>query len=398
MFPEIPLFPEQESRIILETVSVENTMTTVTHDPMSLPNREAPWSQTEFRARVREEGITIPSASLRLVPLPAESSHSAVGDGVFVAHWGEYKEQFVSEYSALSTPKAVETAIAQARLWASKTGLRPLVIAPYLSADSLSRVRDQNVSGVDLCGNGVLLAAHFSVWCTGSPNRFRSTQPIRNVYKGISSLFSRAFLLNPSFDSLLSLQAFTRSRLFVSGSGEQLAKGTASKVVQTLAEDLIVQREGRGEVRLTDAKKLLNCLKENYRKPQGKRVEGKMTLSSSQVWSRLEASGLSAVVTGNGSAGVYGLLSGPEQLCLYVSNIKEAAQILEVNTTRLFPNVELVETAEETMYFDTRRRSDGWWASPIQVWLELVTGGPRERDAAQVLYEALLNQNTGRMP
>jgi hypothetical protein len=272
------------------------------------------------------------------------------------------------------------------------------VIAPYLSEESLNQMRSQSISGVDLCGNGVLLAAQFSVWCTGAPNRFRNSQPIRNVYKGTSSLFSRAFLLKPTFDSLLSLQTFTRSRLASDSTEERLVKATASKVVQTLAEDLIVQREGRGEVRLRDAKQLLDRLKENYRKPQGQRIEGKTALPSMEIWSRLQAAGLAAVVTGDGSAGRYGLLSGAERLCLYVPEIEKATQVLEVTPTRLFPNIELIETGDETLYFDARKRPDGWWASPIQVWLELATGGPRERDAAQALYEAFLNFSTETMP
>ena len=360
--------------------------------------REKPWSETEFLTKVREEGITLPPASLRLAEVPSRSSLNTVGDGVFVASWGEYKEQFVSEYKPLNTPKVVETAVAQARLWANKTGLRPLVIVPYLSEESLAWMQSQGISGVDLCGNGVLLASHFSVWCNGAPNRFRSSQPIRNVYKGTSSLFSRALLLNPEFDSLLSLQIFARNRLNVASDGERLAKGTASKVVQALVEDLIVQREGRGGVRLTDTKRLLERLRENYRKPQGKRVEGKITLSSSDAWQRLRGAGLRAVVTGDGSAGRYGLLSGPGRLCLYVSDMKEAMQLLEVSATHVFPNVELIETSDETVYFDARERPDGWWASPIQVWLELATGGPRERNAAKALYDALLNQNTETMP
>ncbi|MDX1934763.1 MAG: hypothetical protein SFU56_19370 [Capsulimonadales bacterium] len=330
-------------------------------DTSDLPLRQQPWSEAQFRERARADGLCLAPVVLRLADEATLPTGDTIGDGVFVATWGERRERFVAEYKSLGTPKAVETAVAQARLWSEKTGIRPLVIAPYLSEESLRRLEGEGVSGVDLCGNGVLLAADFSVFRGGAPNRFRSSQPIRNVYRGTSSLFARALLLRPAFDSLRSLQSFARDRVVAPDDAAQLVKGTASKVVQSLEEDLIVRREGRGGVRLSDPARLLDRLRENYRKPSGARIEGKTALSPADVWQRLrtvtsgDAAGrLRAVATGEGSVGRYGLLSGPDRLSLYVSDPDEAARLLEVRPTRVFPDVELVETDDETVYFDAR--------------------------------------------
>lgn len=361
-----------------------------------LPARTKPSGEAAFQAWTTR-GIDLPPVSLRLIPPMPEGVRA---DAVLEAVWGERTERFVVAYKALGSPKAIESAAAQARLWGDKTGLKPLVVVPYLSEDALRRLEADGVSGMDLCGNGVLLAADFAVWRTGAPNRYTSGQPIRNVYRGTSSLFARAFLLKPEFDSLVSLQRFTRERLGATGTTAVLAKGTASKVVQALDEDLVVRREEGGAIRLVDAKRLLNRLRENYRKPDGGRIVGATALDTTEIWQRLSQgeSQRRAVVTGAGSAQRYGMLSGSDPLRLYVCDLDAAAQLLEIRPTRVFPNLELIESREESVRFDTRERDDGRWASPIQTWLELATGGPRERDAAQTLYQMILDTQTEGLP
>jgi hypothetical protein len=60
-----------------------------------------------------------------------------------------------------------------------------------------------------------------------------------------------------------------------------------------------------------------------------------------------------------------------------------------VKPTRLFPNVELVEDSSPVPYFDTRSEGPERWASPVQTWLELSLGEPRERVAALQLRSKL---------
>lgn len=48
-----------------------------------------------------------------------------------------------------------------------------------------------------------------------------------------------------------------------------------------------------------------------------------------------------------------------------------------------FPNVTLIETEDPTVYFDMRIRNQNSIASPIQVYLELMSGDKREKETAQ---------------
>ena len=40
---------------------------------------------------------------------------------------------------------------------------------------------------------------------------------------------------------------------------------------------------------------------------------------------------------------------------------------LSGSRTDRFPNVELIETDDEAVYFDAREDAEFWWASPVQV-------------------------------
>ena len=48
-----------------------------------------------------------------------------------------------------------------------------------------------------------------------------------------------------------------------------------------------------------------------------------------------------------------------------------------------FANLEVVETADPSVYFDARQDEGGfWWASPVQTYLELMAGSRRDQETA----------------
>lgn len=365
-----------------------------------------PPTEVEMRQFLLGEGLALPPVSLRLISqkvnIPAALDSSGLprrvqADGVLEARWQGRSERFVVEYKALSTPKAIDAVADQAVRYGKALNLPPLIVVPFLSEERLKSLESQKISAIDLSGNGVLMGKGFSIWRSGAPNRFKETQSIKNVFRGTSSLYARSFLLRREFASLIKLREFALSRFDLGrqepSGASRLVKSTASKVVQALAEEQIIFRQGDA-LRLVNSKRLLEQLEKNYVRPAGPRLEGKTALSPGKAWGRLASSDSSvrAVTTGLGSAGHYGALSGPNELSLYVSDINAAARLLELQETRLFPNVRLIEDKGDAVYFDARPEQSARWASPIQCWLELATGGPREQDASQAL-EARLKES-----
>ena len=63
----------------------------------------------------------------------------------------------------------------------------------------------------------------------------------------------------------------------------------------------------------------------------------------------------------------------------------------ELNPIDRFPNLEILETDDETVYFDARKDRNFWWASPVQVYLELMSGDKRDRETAEQVKSFIVN-------
>jgi hypothetical protein len=391
------------------------------------PTIEPPWTEARLAEELREGGAGLRWIGLRLLDSDVAHGDAPRADGVVEVDWLGRSARFVYEYRASSTPKALETAALQAESYARRTGLLPLVIVPYLSESALRTLEADRVSGVDLSGNGIILAPGMSLWRSGQPNRFREPAAIRNVFRGDSSIIARCFLLRREFQSLTELRQFALDRLHPGRSARSvdagavgtpraeptaaldeaayalarrvtvafdraaLTKGTVSKVVKALAEERIIAREGKAS-RLVAPGELMDRLRANMPATRRAGIRGRTNLATSEVWNRLGHSDLEYVATGEGSAAHYGLLSGPDCTSLYVDDLEDACKLLKVRPTGVFPNIELFEEDGHTVYFDTRIDGDARWASPVQVWLELSVAGPREREAAEMLATELAKE------
>jgi len=351
-------------------------------------------TESEMARRLRSGDFTLqlPPARLCFLDFPLGQGQGFRADGIVEAAWQEGVYRFVCEFRASNTPKALENAIPQAQRVAERTGLLPLIVVPFLSEASLRLLEAEKVSGIDLSGNGILVAPGMAIWRSGQPQRYKDSQPIRNVFRGTSSILSRCFLLRKSFASLVELRVFALDHISNKVESDRetlLTKGTVSKVVRALYEEKIIVRS-KETLQLAAPQLLMERLKNNYSKPRGRRLEGKMPYDLAAAWDRLNAGSVRYVATGDGSAGRYGLLSGPEKISLYVEDFDRACDLLDVTQSRVFPNIEIVEEKGEVVYFDARIAGAQRWASPIQVWLELTLSGPREREAAQTLEDILL--------
>ena len=335
-------------------------------------------------------------------PLPEGAGEDAPADGLIELSWSGNTARFTYQIRSSSTPKAVETAKLQAKSKASAAA-PPLVIVPYLAPEQMRKLEADGVSGFDLSGNVLVTGGGLYIWNGGHPNLFPESRPIKNIYRGRGSIFARSFLLKRDFPSLSDLREFALRRLepksilgeiacFDESTEQKLTLSTASKVVSTLVEDNLVERNKNG-LWLFDNNGLLANLKAQFEKPKAPSFQGRTTLSPTECWNRLGKEILEspyrACTTGLGTAGHYGVISTENRQALRVSSIAKTVDLLEITPTSAFPNIELSEDSEEIGYFDCRQSDGMLWASPIQTLLELSAGGPRERDTA-LRFEARL--------
>ncbi len=278
--------------------------------------------------------------------------------------------------------------MAQVKGMASPPDTYPMVIVPYLSADKLEELQAAGVSGLDLCGNGVIVVpGKMLIFRSGQPNRFPQSAKLRNIYRGRNSLVARAFLIRPRFAQVKEIVGLLGDR------GGGVAFSTVSKALQQLQEDLIISRK-EGLIRLIQPEMLLDKLAANYAPPTiTERFRGKCELPREEIARRLNAgaasSGVKVVLTGASSAERFAVTAGEPATSFYCTGMPPAL-LSDVKETDRFANVELLRTDEDRVYFDTRDENGIPFASPIQSWLELVTGDKRQKDAGEQVKRGIL--------
>jgi hypothetical protein len=350
-------------------------------------------TEADILERIRRGDLRLPPVNLRVLAEEAAGTQSkGQADLLIEALWQGKRFRFAAEASRLATPLAVEKAVAQASRLADPPTTYPMVIAPYLSEDRLEALERAQVSGLDLCGNGVLVVpGKMLVSRTGQPNQFPQSATIRNVYRGKNSIVARAFLLRPRFAQVKEIVEFVAERR------GGVAFSTVSKVLKRLEDDLIVSRE-QGLIRLLQADTLMENLAANYEPPVvSERFRGKSNLPRSEVVRRLltaaKATDARFAMTGAASAERQAVMASEPLVSCYctatVGKLISEANIDAKETDR-FPNVELLRTSDDRVFFDTRDEDGLPAASPIQTWLELATGDKRQKDAAQQVRRGIL--------
>lgn len=347
---------------------------------------------------------------LEIVSFESEVGKESAGrlsilDGILTLRWAERTFKLGVEFKRFGTPKAIEEAVYQAREQCRGRGLLPLIVAPYLSRDRLAVLEAEGVSGLDLCGNGVVVVpGELLVYRTGNPNRFPAEGAIKNVYRRNSSIVARAFLLTPRYDSVRGLLAEIRRR------GGEVTLATVSKVCSALDEEIVIERardESKGrekQLRLLQPEKLLDLLTANYTEPTvTRRIVGKCVLANPDLVRTLrgwaEGSGNRIAETGASSALAYSTMVREPMRSFYCTDLDGLRKALgeELRETDRFANVELLETTDEFVYFDRREELA---ASPVQTYLELMAGDKRERETAEqvrrLILEPLRPQSEGR--
>ncbi len=332
------------------------------------------------------------------VPVERTASQCANGGAIFEVdalvgvQWRQQRYRFAAEIKALSTPKSLDSAVLRVRRAAERLGLYPLLVTTYLSEDNLRWLEREGISGLDLCGNGVVVVpGKLLIWRSGAANEYPRGTAIRNVYRGDSSLIARALLLKPRFDSAQGLMAEIQAR------GGAVTMATLSKVCSALAEDLLIERRKiERTVRLTllQPDSLLDALAANFQPPAvERRFLGKCSLEpkllSGAMISWEKAQGRRLARTGADSTDRYATMAREPVARFYCTQLATLLDVLAPNlveTTR-FPNIELLETTSQAAYFDVR---DNFSASLIQCFLELQAGDKREQDTAQQVRRLIL--------
>jgi hypothetical protein len=271
---------------------------------------------------------------------------------------------------------------------------------PFLGERQLKELEMEGISGIDLCGNYIVVSpGTFSVFRSGGKNRFPSSAAIKNVYRKNSSMVGRGFFVYSDFQSVQDIRAtINQQNLLVNRWDKKpMSLSTVSKVLKTMVEDLIVTRAET--IRLLQPDKLLEKLSENYSPPVvKKRIRLKISENNKSILKLLSEQSqqldLPLIASGTSSVTRYTVMQRGDLLTVYCPKVEMLLNRLPGSQSDRFPNLELLETDDETVYFDARQEDGFWWTSPLQVYMELMAGDKRDQETAKQLKDLILN-NTG---
>ncbi len=354
-------------------------------------------TKNEMLEQLRKGEISLSPLSFRLLLENPDIGKNSRLDALVEASWGKYKAKFAVECKSLATPKSFQDGINRLKMASLPKDCNPTLFVPFLSETQLRELEKEGISGLDLCGNGVVIAKNsFFVFRSGGKNRFPSSAPIKNIYQRNSSMVGRVFLVRSSYNTVRDVcgEINQRNPLVKQWEKTPMSLSTVSKALKTLEEDLLITRESA--IRLLQPDKLLERLKENYIPPSIKAQvrlkvpEEKKTLPELL---RKASKDLGLPLTGTGKSSVerYAVMQRGALLSVYCPRLERLVEKVEGSQTDRFPNLELLETEDETVFFDRRDEGDFWWASPAQVYLELMAGDKRDRETAEQVRSYIMN-------
>ena len=225
-------------------------------------------TEKEMLDQLREGRVQLPPLTFSFLDDQLDVGDNKRIDAYIEAKWQGKSAKFAIECKALSTPKIFQDCINFLKSLTLPKNYFPMLFMPFLNERQLKELEKEGISGIDLCGNCVVVyPGTFSVFRSSGKNRFPSSALIKNIYRKNSSMVGRGFLICSGFQTVQDIRAKINQRnlLVNRWNKKPMSLSTVSKVLKTMQDDLIITRNET--IRLLQPDKLLEKLCENYNPP-----------------------------------------------------------------------------------------------------------------------------------
>ena len=114
-------------------------------------------TEREMINQLRSGKVSLPPLSLRFLEGDQKARGNLRFDALVEASWRGSIAKFAVECKSLSTPKAFQDGLNLLKTSSLPKGYQPLLFLPFLSERQLQELEGEGISGIDLCGNGVVV-------------------------------------------------------------------------------------------------------------------------------------------------------------------------------------------------------------------------------------------------
>lgn len=280
----------------------------------------------------------------------------------------------------------------------NRPDLVPIIIAPYIGSRQAGILAEEGISWIDLSGNmRIQIPNRLYIERTGKPNKFPDTALIKKIFQGVSSLVSRALLLeSEGFSSLDKIVDFINSR------NANITLSTVSKVLKSLEQELLVDKS-KSLIRARDPEKLLDKLTEGYINSTERKTRKTYKFAADNIenlFFNFFEQQVDYAACGFYAAKLKGL-AVTNEITIFVKDIEQVRKAakrfsypVEFIPDTEFGNLTITETNDPGIWFNISQQTNmanNPIVDDIELYLEMMTATPRGPEIAKQLKQRILN-------
>lgn len=318
---------------------------------------------------------------------PKQPATDRDSNGRITLGWRGQCVTFLVEIKTRTAPRLINESAWRLKNSVGKRKENLLLIVPFLSKTIVEILEREGMSGLDLNGNYLIQTPELVAIRLDRKNKFTESQRIKKIFSGNSSLVGRLFL-----SSKRRFESVNAVYVAIQKLGGSLSLSAVSKVLKSLADEMIIEK-GNGGIALLQPEKLLQNLQEGYRPPKilgsiklklpaGKGLAGAAGMPNL----RDTFSGAQWTLTGESSANRYAIMADSSVFKLYIPDFQPFVKFED----NRFYNILIQRTQDSFPYFDVQEERGLRWASPVQSYLELSKLDKREQEVAATVRETIL--------
>ena len=292
----------------------------------------------------------------------------------------------IVEVKSQGEPRIIRAAVIQLRdslqsKPTSHSATYGIIVAPYLSANSIQICKEAGVGCLDLAGNAFLSFGSIYIERKGGRNPFAASRIAKSIFSPKSSRISRVLLSNPS------------RKWFVEEISKEagISIGLASRIKKSLFAMEWIEEENK-KFYLAKPDELIDEWVKTYSYTQN----GVESFYSEWSLEDLEKS-LSRECEKRKLRYGLALFSGARKVAPFVRSLRffayiedgmeDLASALEFKRVDSGPNVTLLSPFDEGVFYGLQRVQDFDIVSDIQLYLDLKSYKGRGEEAAKAIFE-----------
>lgn len=296
----------------------------------------------------------------------------------------EEEQGILFECKSIGQPRVARNAVNQILRYLERyPGYYGVFVAPYISPKSAEICSKDGIGYLDFSGNCRLCFGRICIERKGRENPFAERRDLRSLYSPKASRILRVLLHDP------------RRVWKVEGLAEEadVSLGLVSKVKALLGdrEWITVQRDG---LRLAEPEALLQEWSQTYTFRKND-VRDFYSLKSppeieSQIAEALSEKSVNYALTGFSGATRLAPMVRYQRVMAYVEAQEDIASLLGLKPVTGGANVSLLVPYDQGVFYGTHEIDGILVASPVQIYLDLMSYRGRGEEAAKELFQQVI--------